>query len=88
MAENKKLINPKTWQDFRDCGLFWWVNRSLHLFGWAIVFEVDASGAIIKVFPARCKFRGFAQEIESEEFVKLHKYIRDNAEDLLDEASK
>jgi hypothetical protein len=24
-----------TWREFADAGLFWWINRGLHLFGWA-----------------------------------------------------
>lgn len=30
-------INRKTWEEFRESGMLWWVNRMLHLLGWAIV---------------------------------------------------
>jgi hypothetical protein len=34
-------IQKATWKEFRRSGLLWWINRSLHLFGWAIAVEVE-----------------------------------------------
>jgi len=49
------MTQKKTWDEFRDAGLMWWINMILHTFGWAICFEPDTGIA----YPARVKFRGF-----------------------------
>ena len=36
----------RTWKEFLDNGLLWWINRGLHLFGWAIVVVEEADGSI------------------------------------------
>lgn len=48
------MIRKKTWEEFRDTGLFWFINMILHAFGWAIVLVKD-DGKIIDVYPARVK---------------------------------
>lgn len=70
-------ITKKTWKEFQDAGLLWWVNRLLHLCGWVIVFELESktSNKIIEVYPARCKFRGFNNECETEGFIKLTTHL-------------
>ena len=35
------MINKKTWEEFRDSGLLWFVNTILHMFGWGIAVEVE-----------------------------------------------
>ncbi len=80
------MVDERTWDEFREAGLLWWVNRILHLFGWAIVVELNDDGQNVKrVYPARCKFRGFAEENETRGFRKLTAYLHKNSEDLLDE---
>lgn len=81
-------MNKKTWKEFYDSGLLWWVNRSLHLFGWAIVVEVDKESNVIQAYPARVKFRGFDEKTESEGFIKLSEHIKTNADKLLEEAKE
>lgn len=54
-------MKRKSWQEFRATGMLWWVNRALHLFGWAIVVEVDDAGEVADAYPARVKFRGFGE---------------------------
>lgn len=34
------MITKKTWKEFHESGMLWWINRLLHTFGWAIVIEV------------------------------------------------
>ena len=80
------MIERRGWQEFRDSGLLWWVNRSLHLFGWALVVELaEDEKTITTVYPARCRFRGFGFKAEEEGFAKLSKHLVDNAEVLLDD---
>jgi hypothetical protein len=49
----------KTWQEFRDAGMLWWINRILHTFGWSIVVEAGDDGVALDAFPARTDWLGF-----------------------------
>lgn len=80
------MVNRKSWKEFRDSGFLWWINMILHTFGWAIVVMVEDDGSISDVYPARVKYRGFGEENNTEGFKKVSKYMRDNAETLLEEA--
>lgn len=80
----KDMIEPKTWQEFRDSKLLWWVNRTLHLFGWAIVCEVE-NDRILSVYPAKVKFRGFSEESEADGFTGLTEYLEMNIKNIKDE---
>jgi hypothetical protein len=80
------MIRRKTWQEFRNTGLLWFVNMILHTFGWVIVFDMDENREIIEVYPARTIFRGFAESINTEGYVKVSQYMRDNADELVKEA--
>lgn len=85
MARKPKMVSPATWEQFRRSGLLWWVNRTLHLFGWAIVVEVDEddpNGKIKKCYPARCRFRGFDEKSEDQGFKRLTRHMRDSARRL------
>lgn len=79
-----KYLYKKTWDEFRSTGLLWWVNRTLHLFGWAICVDYkDIKKGIIKeVYPARSKFRGFSKEIDENGFKNLTKYLKKNINKL------
>lgn len=78
-------VDRKTWEEFRNSKLLWWVNRSLHLFGWAIVCTLEEDGTISEVYPARVKFRGFSPEIEESNFILLSEYIAKNSEEFYSE---
>ena len=52
--------NKKSWEEFRATGLLWFINTILHMFGWAIVVNIE-HGEIIDVYPARVEFRGFSE---------------------------
>ena len=47
------MLTKKSWNEFREVGLLWFVNRILHLFGWAICVDYDdvdrMAAAIIKL---------------------------------------
>lgn len=72
---NEPMIQPASWKELQDAGLLWWINRTLHLFGWAIVFDVESDGTIIAVYPARVRFRGFPEADENEGWTKLTHHI-------------
>ena len=46
-------MEEKTWKEFRESGLLWFVNTILHLFGWAIVVYKNDNGDIVNVSPAK-----------------------------------
>lgn len=81
------MIEQKTWKEFKESGLLWWINMILHTFGWAICFEMDGE-KITNVYPARVKFRGFDEKTNTEGYIKISKYIQQNADQLLKESQE
>jgi hypothetical protein len=82
-----EMFEKKTWAEFRANGMLWWVNRLLHMFGWAIAVDVDdTTGEITGCSPGRVKFRGFSPEVEEAHFENVARYLRDHAAELYDEA--
>lgn len=59
--------------------MLWWVNRGLHLFGWAIVAKVEDDGSISAIYPARTQYRGFDSQAEAEGFAALNAHMLANA---------
>ena len=74
---NENMVDSITWEEFRDSGALWYVNRLLHLFGLAICLEIE-DGKVVKAYPAKCKYRGFSADCEEEGYAKLTKYISKN----------
>lgn len=90
MAASKKpkqMLTEISWEEFRDSGLFWLVNMNLHLFGMAIALEIDEdTGAVMRAYPARVRFRGFDEKSTEEGYLKISRYMEENAVQLLEEA--
>lgn len=82
-SESKTSITRKTWDEFRDTGLLWWVNSLLHLFGWTIVMEMDSQKTIKICFPARTSYRGFPADSNDRGYRKVTNYMVQNSEELL-----
>lgn len=80
------MVKKKSWKEFYETGLLLIINQFLHIFGWAICYEFDQEIGIIDVYPSRVKFRGFDNESVSENYIKISKHMKDNAEILLNEA--
>lgn len=80
------MVTKKTWKEFRESGFLWWINMILHTFGWAIVIDVDDNGEITDAYPARVKFRGFGEKNNTEGYIKVSQYMKENVSDLLEEA--
>lgn len=76
------MIEKKSWEEFRDNGLLFVVNQFLHVFGYALVCELDDNKKIKEVYPARVNFRGFGQEQIIKGYKQISKYIKDNAKEL------
>lgn len=83
-VQKSEALTEKTWTDFRNTGLLTFVNTFLHIFGWAIVVEVDDDGNE-RVYPARTIFRGFSEKSQTSAYTKLSKYMVDTAPELIKE---
>lgn len=81
------MVTKKNWKEFKNTGLVLIINQILHIFGWAIVFDINSEGQIIDVFPARVKFRGFDNANTIEAYKKVSKFMLDNAEELNNESN-
>ena len=79
------MVEKKTWKEFRDIGFLWWINMILHTFGWAICVDFD-NGEVVDAYPARVKYRGFIENNNTAGYIKISKYMKENASDLLEEA--
>lgn len=84
----EKMVEPKTWDEFRDTGLLTITNQILHIFGWAIVVQYDIKGDVKSAYPARVKFRGFDGASTINAYKKISKYMVENAETLFEESKK
>lgn len=61
---------------FKSSKLLWWVNRSLHLFGWTLYVVMDDSQTeVLSFYPERIKGRGFSRAREEEGFIGLTEYL-------------
>ena len=82
------MTDKKTWNEFRNSGLLWWINMILHTFGWAIVFDIDKENNIKEVYPARVKFRGFNEETNTKGYINVSKFLKDNSIELYEESKE
>jgi hypothetical protein len=80
------LVTRKTWKEFQETKLLWWINRLLHTFGWAIVFVLEPDGTVSDAYPARVTFRGFDEASETEGFIGLTQYLKSSIDELAEEA--
>lgn len=79
-----KSEHAAAWHRFRETGLLWWLNRSLHLFGWAIVVAYDDTGEnVIAAYPERMTYRGFPEDTEEQGFQRLTHYLKREAPHLV-----
>ena len=58
-------IEARTWAEFSDAGMLWWLNRILHTFGWSIVIDGESA------FPARTEWLGFDDKTNDEMLAKF-----------------
>lgn len=83
---NKDMINDRSWDEFRDSGLLTFINIILHVFGWAIIcYTHNVTHEVIRVFPARIKFRGIDQDSMDSMYENISDYLKLNAYELADE---
>jgi len=75
------MVTEKTWDEFRNCGLLWLINQTLHVFGWAICLDVE-DGKVKNAYPARVKFRGFDESNNTKGYQKVTDYLKNNIDEL------
>lgn len=80
------MVEKKTWQEFRENGLLWWINTILHMFGWAICLKIENDGTVSDAYPARVKYRGFAEQNNTEGYQNVSKYLLENMAELEQES--
>jgi len=72
------MIDKKTWGEFKNSGMLWFANTILHAFGWAIALDIDDNGDVVDCFPARVKFRGFSEDVNTKGYIALSEYLQKN----------
>lgn len=82
------MVDKRTWDEFREAGLLWFVNMILHAFGWSICVDIGDDGLVSSACPARVKFRGFGDEINDMGYKNVARYLLENAESIYDDAMK
>lgn len=82
------MVTEKSWKEFRESGVFWFMNTILHTFGWSIILDVNEFGGVERAYPARVKFRGFSEEVNSEGYAKVTEYLKDNVGELLEDTKQ
>lgn len=81
------MIREKTWEEFMNAGMLWLVNTILQVFGWSICVDTEC-GEVLRVYPARVKFRGFPEEVNTSGYIELAQYMKANAEEICKEAEE
>lgn len=81
--EHKSMIEKRSIEEFRNSGLLLLVNQFLHIFGWALVVEVDEDGKATNFYPKHCKFRGFDNRSTKKAYKMVTYHMKDRLPDLL-----
>jgi hypothetical protein len=71
---------------FIDTGLLWFVNRLLHMFGYALCYDEDEAGNLSELYVSRTIFRGFEPDAENEGYAQVAQFLRDKAAELYEQA--
>lgn len=83
-AFKRPMYEEVPWKELADAGLFLFVNQLLHLFGYALVRE-EQDGVITRVYPARCRFRGFDDKTTGDAYTALTKHLAARMPELLED---
>lgn len=84
------VLTKKTWREFRETGLLWFINSILHVFGWAISVSSDIENPDGDYIASinRTKYRGFSEASNTKGYREVSKYLKDNIDDLVKEANE
>lgn len=81
------MNRQEAWSQFRKAGLLLFTNQFLHIFGWAIVLEIE-NNVVISAYPSRIKYRGFKDQSVYEAYLGISEYMKENSAELLDEVNE
>jgi len=83
------LNRRHSWSELRETGVLWWVNRSIHIFGWVIIVATDdETDEVVDVYPARTEWRGFDYDAEERGHRRLTAWMRRAGEALKQEVDR
>lgn len=75
------MLERKTGKEFRESGLLWFINTTLHVFGWAIAWNSETD----EIYPTRTSFRGFDYAHNDNGYRNVTKYLKENIDKLLND---
>ena len=81
--DNPVMLERRSINEFRNSGLLLLTNQFLHIFGWALVAEVDEKGNATELYPAYCKFRGFDNEDTDKAYEQITRHLEKRMPALL-----
>ena len=58
-------------------GLIWFYIHSV----WAIAVDIT-DGKVTNAYPARVRYRGFGEQNNTDGYIKVSKYLKENADEL------
>lgn len=70
-------------EDFQNTGLLWMINQQLHLFGMVLVVEYDEDLNAKRIYPAKCKYRGFSKIDNDKGYKRVTEYMLNNSSELI-----
>jgi hypothetical protein len=70
-------VERRTWEEFRESGVFWAMNTILHWFGWAIVVVTDDAQPekVLDAYPIRTKWRCFPPDSNERGIQRLTEWM-------------
>jgi len=77
------MNNLTEWVEFQRIGLLWFVNRIIHIFGYAIIFNYDKDNILVSVYPKKVSYRGFKEYSEQQGFEKVMTYMKENIDEIV-----
>ncbi len=76
----------EAWTLFRNSGLLWYVNRTLHLIGWSIVLEIEEDdNTVSAAYPLRTTWFGFSDESNERNLKAFRTHMINNSLHLMRE---
>ena len=93
-VEAHQPVEPGTnrkhsWTEFREAGMLWLVNRMLHVFGWAIVVEVDdATGEAHDAYAVRTEWRGFPPDRDELGHIRVSEWMAKAGSAIAEETNR
>ncbi len=67
--------SAESWETFRQTGMLWMVNRTLHIFGWSIVVEYDDNDKPLRAYPAQTEWKGFPRNVDDANYDRIDNWL-------------